>query len=155
MNFLWFHLMPYMDLPADFRQNNPSVWVNIDPALFSPERAHQMYNDYFDELEYAAELGFDAVCVNEHHSNAYGLMPSPNLIAMALARRTKDTKICVLGNSIALYNPPDARGRRIRHDRLRLGRAPDCRLSRGHAHGHVFRLWHEPQPTAATLYGSP
>lgn len=106
MNFLWFHLMPYMDLPADFRQNNPSVWVNIDPALFSPERAHQMYNDYFDELEYAAELGFDAVCVNEHHSNAYGLMPSPNLIAMALARRTKDTKICVLGNSIALYNPP-------------------------------------------------
>ena len=56
MNFLWFHLMPYMDLPADFRQNNPSVWVNIDPALFDPQRAHQMYNDYFDELEYAAQV---------------------------------------------------------------------------------------------------
>ena len=74
MNFLWFHLMPYMDLPADFRQNYPSVWVNIDPALFDPARAHEMYNDYFDELEYAASVGFDAVCVNEHHSNAYGLM---------------------------------------------------------------------------------
>jgi alkanesulfonate monooxygenase SsuD/methylene tetrahydromethanopterin reductase-like flavin-dependent oxidoreductase (luciferase family) len=33
-------------------------------------------------------------------------MPSPNLIAAALARRTTDTAICVMGNSLALYNPP-------------------------------------------------
>ena len=59
-----------------------------------------------DELEYAADCGFDAVCVNEHHSNGYGLMPSPNLIASSLARRTTDTAICVMGNSLALYNPP-------------------------------------------------
>src|ERR1043166_9174567 len=31
---------------------------------------------------------------------------SPNLIAAALARRTKDVALVVLGNSIALYNPP-------------------------------------------------
>ena len=65
-----------------------------------------MYNDFMDELEFAAECGFDAVCVNEHHSNGYGLMPSPNLIASALSRRTTDTAICVMGNSLALYNPP-------------------------------------------------
>jgi alkanesulfonate monooxygenase SsuD/methylene tetrahydromethanopterin reductase-like flavin-dependent oxidoreductase (luciferase family) len=65
-----------------------------------------MYNDFMDELEYAAECGFDAVCVNEHHSNGYGLMPSPNLIASSLARRTTNTAICVMGNSLALYNPP-------------------------------------------------
>jgi alkanesulfonate monooxygenase SsuD/methylene tetrahydromethanopterin reductase-like flavin-dependent oxidoreductase (luciferase family) len=65
-----------------------------------------MYNDFMDELEFAAECGFDAVCVNEHHSNGYGLMPSPNLIASALARRTSDTALCVMGNSLALYNPP-------------------------------------------------
>ena len=65
-----------------------------------------MYNDFMDELEYAAECGFDAVCVNEHHYNGYGLMPSPNLIASSLARRTTDTALCVLGNSLALYNPP-------------------------------------------------
>jgi alkanesulfonate monooxygenase SsuD/methylene tetrahydromethanopterin reductase-like flavin-dependent oxidoreductase (luciferase family) len=65
-----------------------------------------MYNDFMDELEFAAECGFDAVCVNEHHSNGYGLMPSPNLIASALARRTTDTALCVMGNSLALYNPP-------------------------------------------------
>jgi alkanesulfonate monooxygenase SsuD/methylene tetrahydromethanopterin reductase-like flavin-dependent oxidoreductase (luciferase family) len=33
-------------------------------------------------------------------------MPSPNLIASSLARRTTDTALCVMGNSLALYNPP-------------------------------------------------
>jgi len=106
MKLMWFHLMPYTELPDDFRDNHPSVWVDVHSSLFDPRRAHHMYNDFVDELEYAAECGFDAVCVNEHHSNGYGLMPSPNLIASALARRTADTALCVMGNSLALYNPP-------------------------------------------------
>jgi alkanesulfonate monooxygenase SsuD/methylene tetrahydromethanopterin reductase-like flavin-dependent oxidoreductase (luciferase family) len=106
MKLMWFHLMPYTELPDDFRDKHPSVWVDIHSSLFDPRRAHHMYNDFMDELEYAAECGFDAVCVNEHHSNGYGLMPSPNLIASALARRTSDTALCVMGNSLALYNPP-------------------------------------------------
>jgi alkanesulfonate monooxygenase SsuD/methylene tetrahydromethanopterin reductase-like flavin-dependent oxidoreductase (luciferase family) len=106
MKLMWFHLMPYTELPDDFREKHPSVWVDIHSTLFDPRRAHHMYNDFMDELEFAAECGFDAVCVNEHHSNGYGLMPSPNLIASSLARRTTDTAICVMGNSLALYNPP-------------------------------------------------
>ena len=106
MKLLYFHLMPYTDLPDDFKEKHPSVWVDIDARLFDPKKAHHMYNDFMDELEFAAEIGFDGVCVNEHHSNGYGLMPSPNLIAASLARRTRDTAIVVLGNSLALYNPP-------------------------------------------------
>jgi len=106
VKLLWFHLMPYTELPDDFRERNPSVWVDIDSGLFDPARAHLMYNDFIDELEYAAEAGFDGVCVNEHHNNGYGLMPSPNLIAATLARRTRDAALCILGNSLALYNPP-------------------------------------------------
>ena len=106
MKLLWFHLMPYTELPEDFRQKHPSVWVDIHSSLFDPKRAHLMYNDFMDEMEFAADCGFDAVCCNEHHSNGYGLMPSPNLIASAISRRTKDTAICVMGNSLALYNPP-------------------------------------------------
>ena len=106
MKLMWFHLMPYTELPDDFRQANNSVWVDIHSSLFDPKRAHLMYNDFMDEMEFAADCGFDAVCCNEHHSNGYGLMPSPNLIASALARRTTDTAICVMGNSLALYNPP-------------------------------------------------
>ena len=34
------------------------------------------------------------------------MMPSPNLMAAALSRRTSKAALVVLGNSIALYNPP-------------------------------------------------
>ncbi len=106
MKLMWFHLMPYTELPENFCETHDSVWVDVDPKLFDPRRAHHMYNDFMGELEYAAEVGFDAVCVNEHHANVYGMMPSPNLIAASLARNTRDAALCVLGNSIALYNPP-------------------------------------------------
>ena len=106
MKFCWFNLMPWPDLPDDFRQNHRSVWVDIPNELYDPLRGNQVYHDYMDQLEYADALGFDGIGVNEHHQNGYGLMPSPNLIAAALARRTSNAAICVIGNSIALYNPP-------------------------------------------------
>ena len=106
MKFTWFNLMPWPYLPDDFRETNRSVWVDIDQKLFDPAKSHEVYNTYMDLLEYADTLGFDGVGVNEHHQNGYGIMPSPNIIAAGLARRTKDAAIVVLGNSIALYNPP-------------------------------------------------
>src|SRR3981081_819211 len=106
MKLEMFHLMPYRELPPDFAERYRSVWVDIPSHLFDPIRAHQMYNDTLDELEFAAASGYDAVGVNEHHQNAYGMMPSPNIMAATLARRTRDTALIVLGNSIALYNPP-------------------------------------------------
>ena len=106
MKLLFFHLMPYTELPEDFRENHPSIWVDVDSKLFDPARAHLMYNEFMDELEYAAECGFDGVCVNEHHSNGYGLMPSPNLIATTLARRVKDAAICVRSASTTALRVP-------------------------------------------------
>ncbi|MGH7032301.1 MAG: LLM class flavin-dependent oxidoreductase [Stellaceae bacterium] len=106
MKFTWFNLMPWPYLPDDFREKNRSVWVDIDQNLFDPAKSHEVYNTYMDLLEYAGTLGFDGIGVNEHHQNGYGIMPSPNIIAAGLARRTKDPAIVVLGNSIALYNPP-------------------------------------------------
>ena len=106
MKVHFFHLMPYRFLPDDFRERNRSVWVDVPSELFDPVKGHQLYNENLDELEYADALGFDGICVNEHHQNAYGLMPSPNLMAAALARRTQNAAIVVLGNSLALYNPP-------------------------------------------------
>lgn len=106
MKFTWFNLMPWPYLPDDFREKNRSVWVDIDQALFDPEKSHEVYNTYMDLLEYAGTVGFDGIGVNEHHQNGYGIMPSPNIISAGLARRTKDVALVVLGNSIALYNPP-------------------------------------------------
>ena len=106
MRFTWFNLMPWPDLPEDFREKHHSVWVDLDSRLYDPVRGHGVYNDYLDLLEFADEVGFDGIGVNEHHQNGYGLMPSPNLMAAALARRTKQAALVVLGNSLALYNPP-------------------------------------------------
>jgi alkanesulfonate monooxygenase SsuD/methylene tetrahydromethanopterin reductase-like flavin-dependent oxidoreductase (luciferase family) len=101
-----FHLMPYQDLPADFEKTHDSAWVWIPNQLFDPERGRRIYNDYLDQLAEAETLGFDGVCINEHHQNAYGLMPSPNLIAAMLVMRTRRIRIAVVGNALPLYDPP-------------------------------------------------
>lgn len=106
MKFHWFHLMPYQQLPADFTERYRSVWVDVPRELYDPVQGSRMYHEYLDELEFADRLGYDGICVNEHHSNAYGLMPSPNIMAATLTRRTENAALVVLGNSIALYNPP-------------------------------------------------
>jgi alkanesulfonate monooxygenase SsuD/methylene tetrahydromethanopterin reductase-like flavin-dependent oxidoreductase (luciferase family) len=106
MQFFFFHLMSWPHLPADFDDKYDSAWVWLPNSLYDPVKGHDVYREYIDTLVYAEELGFDGVCVNEHHQNAYGLMPSPNLIAAALTQRTKRMKIAVVGNALPLYNPP-------------------------------------------------
>ena len=106
VKFYSFHLMPYRYLPDDFRDAHHSVWVDIPAKLLDPQKTGELYDEYIDELIYASTLGYDGICVNEHHQNGYGLMPSPNIIAATLARETKDVAIVLLGDSIALYNPP-------------------------------------------------
>ena len=105
MKINFFHLMPYKALPEDFRDRHRSAWVDLPNSEFEPELGQQYYHEYLDELEFADNLGFDGICVNEHHSNAYGLMPSPNLMASILARSTRRSAIIVLGNSLGLYQP--------------------------------------------------
>jgi alkanesulfonate monooxygenase SsuD/methylene tetrahydromethanopterin reductase-like flavin-dependent oxidoreductase (luciferase family) len=106
MQYYFFHLMSWPYLPADFAERHDSAWVWLSNALYDPARGHDLYRDYLDTLALADRLGFDGVCVNEHHQNAYGLMPSPNLIAAALTQRTSRCKIAVIGNALPLYDPP-------------------------------------------------
>ncbi|MFW6125102.1 MAG: LLM class flavin-dependent oxidoreductase [Pirellulales bacterium] len=106
MNFFTFHLMPWDRLPADFADQHASAWTWIPNELFEPEHGGELYNRYLDELLYAEELGFDGVCINEHHQTAYGLMPSPNLMGAILARQTRRVRIAIVGNALPLYTPP-------------------------------------------------
>ena len=88
MKFYFFHLMPWPYLPVDYddRKKYPSTWVTLSNSIYDPEKGQALYNRYLDELEYAEQLGFEGVCVNEHHQNAYGTMPAPSIIAAMLAR---------------------------------------------------------------------
>src|SRR2546430_8757326 len=88
MKICFFHLMPYRFLPEDFERKYRSVWVDVPHHLFDAEKTQGLYQEFLDELEFAEKQGFDGLCVNEHHNNAYGLMPSPNIMAATLTRRT-------------------------------------------------------------------
>ena len=103
---MWFHLMPYPALPEDFNRSTTACGSTSIPACSTGRSWPSTYDAYIEQLVYAEECGFDGICVNEHHNNGYGLMPSPNLIASILASRTSQAAITVLGNSVALYNPP-------------------------------------------------
>jgi alkanesulfonate monooxygenase SsuD/methylene tetrahydromethanopterin reductase-like flavin-dependent oxidoreductase (luciferase family) len=106
MQFVCFHLMPWPHLPADFEQRHESAWLDLPNTLYDPARGHALYNDYLDQLVAAERLGFDVIGVNEHHQNAYGLMPSPNIMAASLIQRTSRIKVLVLGNALPLYDHP-------------------------------------------------
>jgi alkanesulfonate monooxygenase SsuD/methylene tetrahydromethanopterin reductase-like flavin-dependent oxidoreductase (luciferase family) len=106
MKFFFFHLMPYPRLPDDYDERYASSFIVLPNTYYDPVYGHDLYNRYLDELELADQLGFDAICVNEHHQNAYGLMPAPNIIAATLARRTRNAQIAILGNCIPLRDHP-------------------------------------------------
>src|SRR6185503_842046 len=108
MKTFFFHLMPYADLDLSYTEHHNSAWVTLPNSYFDPAVGQKLYARYIGELELADQLGFDGICVNEHHQTAYGLMPAPNLIAAALARSTKQAKIAILGRALPLVSNPVA-----------------------------------------------
>jgi alkanesulfonate monooxygenase SsuD/methylene tetrahydromethanopterin reductase-like flavin-dependent oxidoreductase (luciferase family) len=106
MKFFNFHLMPYNQIDLDLIAKNGSAWVTLSNKHYDPEIGAELYNGYLDQLEYADQLGYDGVCLNEHHQTAYGMMPAPGVLAGALARSVKRAKIAILGRALPLLNNP-------------------------------------------------
>ncbi len=106
MKIFNFHLMPYQHADVDAIQRNGSAWITFSNSNYDPEKGAELYHDYLDQLEYAVECGFDGVCLNEHHTTAYGMMPIPGVLAGALTRRLKRGKLAVLGRALPLLNNP-------------------------------------------------
>jgi alkanesulfonate monooxygenase SsuD/methylene tetrahydromethanopterin reductase-like flavin-dependent oxidoreductase (luciferase family) len=108
MKFYAFHLMPYRHLDFAAADKYRSYWSVLPNTLYDPAKGADLYQEYIDQLALAAKLGFDGVCVNEHHQTAYGLMPAPNLIASILIDRTRGlpTKIPIIGRALPLLNNP-------------------------------------------------
>ena len=106
MKFFNFHLMPYGAVDLDAIAKNGSAWVTFSNENYDPEKGAELYHDYLDQMEFADQLGFDGVCLNEHHQTAYGMMPIPGVLAGALARSVKHANIAILGRALPLVNNP-------------------------------------------------
>jgi len=72
---------------------------------FDPAKAHKLYNEYHEQYALADEIGFDGIMTNEHHSAYWCGKPAVNLDAAVLTKLTKNVKIAILGNVIAVNDP--------------------------------------------------
>jgi alkanesulfonate monooxygenase SsuD/methylene tetrahydromethanopterin reductase-like flavin-dependent oxidoreductase (luciferase family) len=144
MRFNFFHLMPYPFLPEDAYEKFPGITLDLPSRYFDREQGHKTYHRYLDELEYADQLGFDGIACNEHHQTAYGIMPSPNIIAAALARRTSKARIMILGNAIGIRDHP----LRIAEEIAMIDHLCDGRLDQGFVRGIGWEYYgHSINPT--------
>src|SRR5438270_12151765 len=106
MKFHWFAEVTYPHLGPDFPKDHTSTWVDLDPAVVEPLQVGETYRMFIRLMQHADRVGFDGLAVNEHHQNAFAMTPSPNLLAASLASTTENAAILVIGDSLALYNPP-------------------------------------------------
>src|SRR5262249_385552 len=104
MKIFNFHLMPYRhtDLDAIAKPGPPGV--TFSNRHYDARKGAELYHEYLDQMELADKLGFDGVCLNEHHQTAYGMMPIPGVLAGALARSVKRARLAILGRALPLLN---------------------------------------------------
>jgi alkanesulfonate monooxygenase SsuD/methylene tetrahydromethanopterin reductase-like flavin-dependent oxidoreductase (luciferase family) len=166
MKVFFFHLMSYSALDPQFLEKHDTTWVTLPNSYYDPEVGSALYHAYLDQLVHADKLGFDGLALNEHHQTAYGMMPSPNLLAAALARETKNAKIAILGRALPLLaNPLAVAEEYAMLDNLSRGRliagfvrgigceyhASGVNPTESHgrfseAHDLIIRAWTEPGP---------
>jgi alkanesulfonate monooxygenase SsuD/methylene tetrahydromethanopterin reductase-like flavin-dependent oxidoreductase (luciferase family) len=106
MKFHWFAEVTYPGLPDDYRERYRSAWVTAPSRLIDPVKVGETYRMFIRLMQLADQVGFDGLTVNEHHQTVIAMTPSPNLLAASLASTTKNAAITIVGNSLALYNPP-------------------------------------------------
>jgi alkanesulfonate monooxygenase SsuD/methylene tetrahydromethanopterin reductase-like flavin-dependent oxidoreductase (luciferase family) len=104
LQFFHFGLMPYPNIPPP--EQIESTWVNLSNSNYDPVVGHRLYNEYLDQAVLAEKLGYDGTCVNEHHQNAYGTMPDPNVMASHIVARTSKIRVGIIGNALPLHENP-------------------------------------------------
>jgi alkanesulfonate monooxygenase SsuD/methylene tetrahydromethanopterin reductase-like flavin-dependent oxidoreductase (luciferase family) len=74
------------------------------PEFDGPAAA--VYDHYFEQVETAEAVGFDAVWVTEHHFSHYGgLTPNPQLLLTAISQRTRRLRLGSSVSVLPLHHP--------------------------------------------------
>jgi len=73
------------------------------PAVGAP--IADLYATALDMAGWSEQHGFTAVVVSEHHAADDGYLPSPLIVAAAIAARTKEIAISVAALLVPLYDP--------------------------------------------------
>jgi alkanesulfonate monooxygenase SsuD/methylene tetrahydromethanopterin reductase-like flavin-dependent oxidoreductase (luciferase family) len=81
--------------------------IFILPSWPEAETSHQgrIYQEAVEQIQYAEELGFDAVWLAEHHFTRFGIIPSAIPFATYVAARTKTIRIGTGVSVLTFHNP--------------------------------------------------
>ena len=129
LEFHMIHLMPYPFIPPG--EEIESTWVTLSNAHYDPKVGHRLYSEYLEQCVATEKFGYDSVIVNEHHQNAYGTMPAPNLWASYLAAKTSRIRIGIVGNALPLHANPI----RVAEEIAMLDVISNGRINSGHVRG--------------------
>ena len=74
---------------------------------FDPVAGNVLLDEYMEEVQLCDRLGYDGVCLKEHHGNgAYSAFTAnTHVTAAAMSRITENIKIAIMGTCIPLHNP--------------------------------------------------
>src|SRR5262249_27616650 len=73
---------------------------------YESEVAAKSYENHVEQFQLMEEVGFDGVCLNEHHGSPYSLDNSPNVFLAYVAAKTKRIKLAMAGNLLPLHGHP-------------------------------------------------
>ena len=81
--------------------------IFILPSWPEAETSHQgrIYQEAVEQIQYAEELGFDAVWLAEHHFTRFGIISSAIPFATYVAARTKTIRIGTGVSVLTFHNP--------------------------------------------------
>ena len=68
-------------------------------------RQHELFSRCLEQVGYVEEHGGDAIVISEHHATEDGYLPSPLLVASAVAARTSTIPISIAALLANLYDP--------------------------------------------------
>jgi alkanesulfonate monooxygenase SsuD/methylene tetrahydromethanopterin reductase-like flavin-dependent oxidoreductase (luciferase family) len=74
-------------------------------SLWNAQQGMDWYAAHLNYMRRADEVGFDGICLTEHHFQAHGC-PAPNVLAAAVAAQTQQAKIAIVGNCVPLHGHP-------------------------------------------------
>jgi len=107
LDVYYFTEMPYHYIDDELAEQWPSLRLTFPNSYFDPNKATDLFKRYLDEFEYAEDVGFQGLMINEHHNTPSCMDVEVNITGGILARLTSKAKILMLGNMLPTSdNPP-------------------------------------------------
>jgi alkanesulfonate monooxygenase SsuD/methylene tetrahydromethanopterin reductase-like flavin-dependent oxidoreductase (luciferase family) len=100
----FFHNHHYLPIPPDQGRFRATV-VDYPNSQYDPRVGYELYERHLRSMTRAAQLGFDGLAINEHHSMAYSMSPTVGLLAARYVTATESIPIMVAGTPINLQYP--------------------------------------------------